>query len=149
MSTHPGKHPVLWTWDKLFGKVQSLLFPRNNDITFRKGPTWWSISDDFAHYVCEHRNWVNKIFRNTLCGDELFIQTLLFNSPFFSRVYAAPGSTDDCSQAMRLIDWKRGTPYTFTYQDLPELINSPMLFARKIDNDPRLLAALTELGQSC
>ena len=34
---------------------------------------------------------------------------------------------------MRLIDWNRGEPYTFRISDISELINSDILFARKID----------------
>ena len=33
----------------------------------------------------------------------------------------------------RLIDWKRGNPYTWRKQDFDELVNSDLLFARKFD----------------
>lgn len=145
MSSWPKKYPIRWMCDKVFGKLQSKLCPRNKDIRFRKGSTWWSITDPFARYACAHRSWINRVFRYSLCADELFIQTLLFNSPFAARLYSSPSDTDDCAQAMRLIDWKRGTPYTYTYTDLPELINSPMMFARKISNDSRLLEMLLAL----
>jgi hypothetical protein len=34
---------------------------------------------------------------------------------------------------MRLIDWNRGTPYTYRLPDFDELMNSDCLFARKFD----------------
>ena len=36
---------------------------------------------------------------------------------------------------MRLIDWKRGEPYTFKKEDFDELVYSKMLFARKFDSE--------------
>ena len=38
---------------------------------------------------------------------------------------------DDNHAIMRLIDWKRGSPYTFCEKDYMELKNTDMLFARK------------------
>ena len=35
---------------------------------------------------------------------------------------------------MRLIDWKRGNPYTWDYNDLTEILKSDRLFIRKIGN---------------
>ncbi len=34
---------------------------------------------------------------------------------------------------MRLIDWNRGSPYTFTMKEKAELLNSEYLFCRKFD----------------
>ena len=33
---------------------------------------------------------------------------------------------------LRLIDWKRGNPYTFQMQDIEEIMDSDRLFCRKV-----------------
>ena len=40
---------------------------------------------------------------------------------------------DNGNAIMRLIDWDRGTPYTFTIKDWDEIMMSEMLFCRKFD----------------
>jgi hypothetical protein len=35
----------------------------------------------------------------------------------------------------RAIDWERGAPYTFRKEDIPQLLNSPNMFARKFDRN--------------
>lgn len=34
---------------------------------------------------------------------------------------------------MRKIDWNRGSPYTFVEDDYEEVISSPYIFVRKVD----------------
>lgn len=100
---------------------------------FAKGPNWFTITEDFARYVVERETWVRETFSDTLCCDEVFLQTLYVNSPFGRSV--AP-QCDDNAMALRLIDWGRGgpqSPYTFTIDDYPEIEQSSCLFARKFD----------------
>ena len=91
------------------------------DIKVGYGANWVSITNDFANYVLKQETWVRKVFKYSLCADELFIQTLLVNSKF---------KGDAC---MRYIDWERGNPYVFKEEDLERLLKSRMLFARKFD----------------
>lgn len=72
------------------------------------------------------------MFSWSLCADEIFLQTMLLNSPYAANVYHAQPD-DDYKAIMRLIDWKRGGPYIFREEDFEDLISSPMLFARKFD----------------
>ena len=54
---------------------------------------------------------------------------------------------DDHHSIVRLIDWKRGAPYTFRYSDKEELIKSDMLFCRKFDEhiDSDIISAIKKL----
>ena len=110
------------------------------NLVLGKGANWFSITDNFANYVVENwHNWAS-IFSNSFCTDEIFLQTIALNSPFADRIYHREAD-DDYRAIMRLIDWKRGAPYLFRKTDYQELINSPMLFARKFDEriDPEII----------
>ena len=115
----------------------------NPDTVFMKGGAWFSISDSFARYIVSRAEWVEEAFQETYCGDEMFTQTLLYNSSFRDRLYLPQeGET----RSMRLTDWTRGKPYTFRSGDFDELIGSKLLFARKfdIDLDRELVLRLTD-----
>jgi hypothetical protein len=71
---------------------------------------------------------IRRLFHHTLCPDEIFLQTIIWNSPFRERLF----NTDDAQYgSMRAIDWQRGNPYIWQKTDMDYLIGSPYLFARK------------------
>ena len=100
--------------------------------TFAKGGAWWSITDEFALYCLSKEDWISMAFDSTYCGDEMLMPTLLYNSPYYDRLYQ-PRAGERCS--MRYTDWTRGKPYTFRSGDYQELMDCGMLFARKFDID--------------
>jgi hypothetical protein len=98
-----------------------------------KGANWFSITGDFAQYVLDHWSITESHFMSrTLCCDELFLQTILLNSPFSADRYINEFDSDP-HQTMRLIDWNRGAPYIYRLSDFEELMDSGCLFARKFD----------------
>ena len=115
----------------LFQKVAHL--KRNAEIQFQKGPNWFSITDDLARYVIERKEWIRKAFHDTICCDEVFLQTIVINSVFADRIYQYASTKNTEEAAMRLVDWERGGPYVFKSEDYSELLNSNMIFARKFD----------------
>ncbi|MBQ8968358.1 MAG: glycosyl transferase [Bacteroidaceae bacterium] len=99
--------------------------------TIRKGFNWFSITEDFCRYLLAHERDIWKIFRYTLCGDELFMQTFIWDSPFRENLF----DTEDAQRgSMRAIDWQRGSPYVWRAEDVDYLIGSPYLFARKFSS---------------
>ena len=115
--------------NKILGTNRLKKFP---NINIKKGPQWFSIR---SKYIYKILNFNNSVFMHGYCVDELFIQTIL--SQFESSQIK---SKDDNKQALRYIDWKRGTPYVFTINDVDELkhkVNTQYAFARKI-NDPKV-----------
>jgi hypothetical protein len=122
---------------RVFALAQRPFVHRNKGIKFQKGTNWFSITDDFARYVVSQEDWVKRVFRKTWCCDEVFLYTLLINSPFMKNVFHHKkdgkkyGWDNTCG--MRLIDWERGAPYTFRSEDYEELMKSEMCFARKFD----------------
>ena len=111
---------------------------KNNPIKeFQYGSQWFSITHAFAVYILKQRSWIDDTFKNCRCGDELFVQTLLVNSPFKNEVvpYAFDNNYMAC---LRAVDWHRGDrknghPYVWKTEDYEYLIQSPCLFARKFD----------------
>lgn len=121
-------HFILLTLQKIF-RINRL---KNNDITIKKGGNWFSITHNFATYVIKEETNIKRHFKNSICGDEVFLQTLCYNSKFNSKVYRKY----ECEHfnIQRYIDWNRTdgkSPYTFEIEDKEMLLNSSMLFARK------------------
>lgn len=108
------------------------------EIELRKGAHGFSITHDLAQYILSKKKWIKKRFKYTFCGDEIFLQTLVYNSNFKNNLYDKE-MKDDYSACLRAVDWKRGEPYVYRVQDFYELINSNKFFARKfsaeIDNE--------------
>lgn len=113
-------------------KMQRMLgIYTNKNINFMKGPQWFSITNTFANYILDHEEEIRKTFRYGLCVDEIFIQTLLWNSPLKSRIY---NTKDDYIGCMRLIDWNRGAPWVWRNEDFETLTSSDRMFARKFSS---------------
>lgn len=122
---------------------------RSANMKFQKGTNWFSITDELARYICKQKEWVSRTFRNTLCCDEVFLQTMVLNSNFNRNIFHKEFDNDPVS-IMRLIDWQRGNPYIFSSCDFEELKASKMLFARKFDasiNKEIILKVCNELGE--
>ena len=120
-----------------YGKLQHILFGidrtrLNPDIQFKKGGAWFSLTEDFVQYILSKEEWIMSTFQSTYCCDEVFLQTLLWNSEYRDRLFC-PGEGE--SESMRLIDWNRGNPYVFRKNDFEELISSKCMWARKFDDE--------------
>lgn len=117
-------------------RIQKLFkYSRIKDEKFYYGANWFSITDELVRYVLEKEEYILKRFKNTICADELFLQTIVHDSKFYDNLYLY--EDDDYGQIMRYIDWKRGEPYTFLEDDFDELINSRMCFARKFSTSTK------------
>lgn len=103
---------------------------KNSSMIIKGGSNWASLPQDFVDYVLSQKNSIYKMFGKTLCADEIFLQTLAYNSPFKNRIFEPNGNI---AQNVRAIDWQRGgdSPYIYEEDDYNELLNSEALFARK------------------
>lgn len=148
ISRPSAKHIIPWAISKSWSLVQSRYFPLNTGIELYKGANWFSITDALAQYVVDKRTWIERAFKHSLNGDEVFLQTIIGNSSFAERLYHT--DHDGAAEAiMRYIDWNRGKPYEFTVDDLAQLEGSDMLFARKIKpSDKNLIDALSQYVSS-
>ena len=104
------------------------------NIEIKKGANWFSITDEFARYVVERIEQIEQLYKYSICGDEIFLQTLLYNSKFGNNVYNE-NICDEHDRCLRLIDWQRGNPYIWKSEDWEEIIKNKNLFARKFDEN--------------
>lgn len=88
------------------------------------GGQWVSLSDEFVGYLLEQEITIHKYFLKGVAADELFIQSICWNSKFRDNVFSGGHQ--------RLIDWNRGSPYTWQEDDFNEIICSDKLFIRKV-----------------
>lgn len=107
---------------------------KHQNFQIRYGSQWVSITDDLIEYILENEGLINDIFKYTNCADELFIQSLVYNSRFRRRLYNQKYD-DSCTGNMRLIDMKirgaNGNPYIWRLSDWQEIFESECLFGRK------------------
>lgn len=104
---------------------------RNIDVELAKGSNWFSITEKCAKYVLDHKDWILRNFKYTKCCDEVFLQTLIYNSEFRNHLYY--DEFEKRHGNMRYTDWKRENPYVFRKDDFDQLISSHYMFARKFD----------------
>lgn len=97
---------------------------------------WVSLTSNGVELLLKNRNLLLKEFKYTWCPDEMFIQTLFWNLTDHQTI---------CTEPIRLIDWKRGRPYTFQSSDFKELIDSDMLFARKFSTQTKAHKSIVDL----
>lgn len=126
--------------DISLGIQRRLKINRNRKTIFNKyekGANWVSITGDFAEYLMHKQKEIKRAFHHTVCCDEVFLHTVLKNSPFISDIYKSEIKDRDGYFYTNMVytDWNRGRPYTFKSEDFEELISSPYIFARKFDEN--------------
>lgn len=104
-------------------------------VVFHKGAVWFSITHALARYVVGAMPRYRAYYRRSSCADEIWLQTLVADSPFIER-RAFMGWDDEFAATMRYIDWPDNamSPRTLTSADYDKLMQSGMLFARKFDD---------------
>ena len=122
------------------GLQMSVGYSINKNVDFRMGSQWFSITDDLARYVVSKEEWLEHVFRHTSTCDEIFLPTLVCNSPFKDNLFyphAVKSQKEVNLSNMRFIDWSRGEsvrhPWTFKAEDFDLLMGVDHLWARKFD----------------
>ena len=117
---------------KFFIKIQKLFRInrlKNTKFEVKKGANWFSITDKAARYIISKNDFIEKHFKKSFCADEIFVQTILYNSDLKKNIYNLNGNKDNIK--IRYTDWTRGQPYTFDITDYDILMSSNAYFARK------------------
>ncbi len=116
----------------IFLRMQFILgIRRNKNINFKKGTQWVSLTDDFVSYIISKKNEVLNTYHHTFCSDEIFVQTLCWNSTFRERIY---DNTDEGHGCMRMIGWTNNQIVEWEEKDYDKLMQSDALFARKFSS---------------
>lgn len=80
-------------------------YNRPKEIEFKKGSNWVSITHELLTIILAQKSFILRRFKNVCCGDEIFLQSILWNSERRSHIY--PGS-EQLNAGLRAIDWERG-----------------------------------------
>lgn len=112
----------------LFARLQSLVHYRRSSLEIKKGAQWCSITSEFVYYLLKNKELVHRMFNHTYCPDELFVQTLCWNSMFKNCIYDLRQEFEGCK---RFIRWENGVLQPLSVKDIDYMIQSPMWFARK------------------
>ena len=119
-------------------------------IEFKCGSNWASITHSFAEHLLSREDEIKKMFSHSFCCDEVFMHTILWNSPFRENIFEPK---ENISGNLRTIDWLRGdillgSPYTFNIDDYDSLVASGELFCRKVtDSTPEGNALIEKLEE--
>lgn len=117
---------------RIFANVQTLLGFKRYPKEIKKGCQWCSITNDFIHYLLSNKVMIKKYFNHTYCPDELFIQTLCWNSSFRNRVY---NLEDEFKGCLRYINWDNGEIHLMDNEDPKKMVHSEFMFARKFSEN--------------
>ncbi len=113
-------------WSYKIQKAIRFNYTKHYKDTLRWGSNWCSLTDDAVRYILNYMDKNIKWYRFSKNGDEIYKQTILYNSAFKDKI-------SDLGY-LRVVDWDRAKPYTFTKEDYNLLINSEnSFFARKFD----------------
>lgn len=113
-------------------RAQFLLrIERNRNIDFKKGTQWISVTHNFVNLVLSEKKRTLDIFIGTFCPDEIFIQTICWNSNYRPNVY---NIEDEGVSCQRFIGWDNNVIIEWKDEDFEKLMQSNMLFARKFSS---------------
>lgn len=112
----------------IFARLQSLVRYRRTRLEVKKGCQWCSITHDFVGYLLQNIDLIRRTFSHTYCPDEMFIQTLCWNSEFRKQIYNA---TDEFEGCKRYIKWVNGILQPLEMKEVSYMVQSSKWFARK------------------
>ena len=120
-----------------FVYMQKKINLRRKQPTLFQGSALFSLTHDCAFYVLKQQEKIKRMFSRTCAVDEVFLQTIIMQSPFKDKVY----QFEKLDGHARYIDWGQrdgNSPRTLHLNDFEMLIELPeqYCFARKFtDSD--------------
>ena len=124
----------------------------NTDIEPYQGSALFSVTEDCARYVLGRREEIYRRFRFSLAADEVFMQSILMDSPYREHIADTEKVT---TFNARMIDRKRpdgkNSPHIWRAEETDALLSSPRgyCFARKFDETVDFQAALNIRNALC
>ncbi len=149
---------ILYGVRSKFIKFQKLIGYRRiqtKGVTIKKGLVYWSITQEAAKYLVDNKKKIKDLCRYSVCGDEMFVQTLLTNSEFSNSLYQGKDELGSCLRVVKpsisygegkYIDWngevvhiaKEGDENVIAESDIDYLLRSDGLFALKFGGENTL-----------
>lgn len=132
---HSFSHYWHYYLHSIFIRLQKFLgIRRKYPFELKKSMHFVSVTSDFISYLLSKKDFILKVFAHTLCGDEIFLQSVLWDSPFRERLYPTkvgyPG-------ALRKVLWEDHKARIWKECDYESLMSGPELFALKFTSDDK------------
>ena len=102
----------------------------------RKGFAYWSITNELAAYTVERRDLILDMTRGSVCGDEVFLQTIAWNGPLRERLYDEDGVNHGCGWVSTWgieSDENPREGHNFVWEDLDYILSSGARYALKFE----------------
>jgi hypothetical protein len=119
-----------------------------------KGSQWFSATHEFVTGLLEFYSREENLrpYRRTVCPDEIFVTTFAFTGQYRDNIFLGkrwPNSERLMPHNMRLVFWDKqgaGSPMTYAMKNLPMLLESRQLWARKfsLEKHPDVVEAVLE-----
>ena len=143
-SDHSFSHYWHYYLHALAIKVQRLVGVRRHyPFPLKKSLHFVSVTKAFVTYLLSKKDLIKRTFVHTLCADEIFLQSILWNSDFRGKLYSPP--SPKCVGSMRKILWVNHKAHIWNIDDYDSLVSSEDLFALKFTSDDKSL--LLKLAQ--
>lgn len=120
-------------WAKSIFKALTYLYKRKPPVPVYGGSQWVTLSGEAVNYLLSNSMQVQKVTRflnHCNVADELFVQTVLLNSPLRAKCI---------NDNLRFINWSNAqiqhsdSPLVLTLDNFAQIKSSPHFFARKFD----------------
>ena len=135
----------------LQGRINFVYKPARG-IKFKKGFVYWSLTEDAVKYALEQYPWIKRVFKHSFCGDELFMQTIIYNSKYKTLIYNYENEYEGCMRYVKpvrsweenfsgaSIDQVKEKENSITKYDIDKCLESNKLFGLKFVGEEGLSA---------
>lgn len=109
---------------------------KKSSLKIKKGCAYFSITEGLAIQILNSEESMKKLLCHTTWCDEVFVQTIAYNSQYKDKIYNLESEWDG---AMRELAWPSNVPgehpgWNFSMNDLEYLLKSKRLFAMKFES---------------
>ena len=122
---------------------------RKYGMECRKGLAYWSVTGELAAYLVSREKLIRRMLRHSVYGDEIFAQTIAYNSPFRENLFDEEGRPNGSRRATTWLLENAGIRregHNFRREDIPFLRQTDDLFALKFEGEdgPMLIRQIRE-----
>lgn len=160
-----GKAATKWEQKKAFcrNKFRGLqkklgyIYKPARGVEFKKGFVYWSLTEAAVQYALGKSNEIEQMYKHSFCGDELFMQTVIYHSPFRKSIYDFDDEFGSCLRYVKPVQsWKpnfSGSSISqshmeetgITAEDVEQCVKSGRLFGLKFVESSGGLEAIERL----
>lgn len=110
---------------------------KREPMIIKKGCAYFSITEGMTKEIISKANKMRSLLKKTIWCDEVFVQTIAYNSQYRENIYDFKNEWDGC---MRDLAWPSNIAgehpgWNFSMSDLDYLLNSNRLFAMKFESE--------------